>query len=72
MSYAADVAVSEGARQTDHKNAVSVADHTNADIAHALRMITAARTYHVRNQSMSYLIRLGGQAPAGSWTADDT
>ena len=72
MSYADDVAVSEGARQTEHKAATTVAQHTTADINHALRLITAARKYHVKNGSMTYLLSLGGTAPAGSWTADDS
>ena len=72
MSYEDDRVSSEGIRQQAHKTAVTVADHTNADVQHQLRLITAARKWHVKNGSMSALIALGGTPPAGSWTSDDS
>jgi hypothetical protein len=72
MSYQDDVSNSHGLRATERKNASTEAARNTADINHALRMITASRTYHVKNGAYSYLIRLGGDPPAGSCTADDS
>jgi hypothetical protein len=71
-SHETDKTISQGLLQTELAGATTEAQRKTALINHHLRMITAARTYHVRNGSMTALVALGGTPPAGSWTADDS
>ena len=72
MSHETDRTISLGLFQTEIAAATTEAGRKTAHINHQLRMVTAARTWHVKNGSMSALISLGGTPPAGSWTSDDS
>jgi hypothetical protein len=72
VSHEDDRRSSQALFQDEFARATTEAGRKTAHINDALRMITAARAWHVRNGSMSRLISLGGNPPAGSWTADDS
>ena len=72
MAYSDDVAVSEGARQVEHKAANTDAAHKLADQNHWSRLVTAGRKWGVRNGAMAALLAAGGTAPAGSFQSTDS
>jgi hypothetical protein len=55
MSYEDDKTVSENKRQVDHKNAGNQTDHTNADVNHYRRLLTAAHVWKVKNNAYEWL-----------------
>ena len=71
MSYQDDVAASLSQRQADHKAASTDAQHATAEVNHYSRLVTASRTWGVKNGAMKMLLQLGGQPPAGSFVPGD-